>query len=98
VISFIRKGREPGDILVFICNFTPVVYDDYRLGVPFEAYYKELLNSDSESYGGSNVGNLGGVQADNMPHMQKPYSLKIRIPPLAMVVFKPELESTKQAV
>ncbi len=90
VISFIRKGRDPGDILVFICNFTPVVYDDYRLGVPFEAYYKELLNSDAELYGGSNVGNLGGVRADSIQHMQKPYSIKVRIPPLAMVVFKPE--------
>jgi len=90
VISFIRKGRDPGDILVFICNFTPVVYDKYRVGVPFEAFYREILNSDSELYGGSNVGNLGGVQADRIPNMQKPYSLNVRIPPLAMVVLKPE--------
>ncbi len=96
VISFIRKSRASEDILVFICNFTPVVYDDYRIGVPFEVYYKELLNSDSESYGGSNIGNLGGVQADNIPQMQRPYSLKIRIPPLAMVVFKPEFKSAKK--
>ncbi len=98
VISFIRKGRDSGDILVFICNFTPVVYDNYRIGVPFDSFYKEILNSDSNLYGGSNVGNLGGVQAERIAHMQKPYSLNVRIPPLAMVVFKPEPANGTQSV
>ncbi len=90
IISFMRKGSKDGDILVFICNFTPVVYNNYRMGVPFDAFYKEVLNSDSDIYGGSNVGNLGGVYSDNIPHLQKPYSININVPPLAMVVFKPE--------
>ncbi|HEX2946741.1 MAG TPA: 1,4-alpha-glucan branching protein GlgB [Clostridia bacterium] len=89
VISFLRRGSDPHDMLVFVCNFTPVVYDDYKIGVPFDAFYREILNSDAEVYGGSNVGNLGGVQAEKTPHMQKPYSLSLRIPPLAVVIFKP---------
>lgn len=91
IVSFIRKGGAPEDILVFVCNFTPVVSENYRLGVPCNAYYRELLNSDSEIYGGSNVGNLGGVQAEKIMHMGRPYSLNIRIPPLAVVIFKPEV-------
>lgn len=90
IVSFIRKGSDPLDILVFVCNFTPVVHDNYRIGVPFDAYYREILNSDSEIYGGSNVGNLGGVQSEQIMQTGRPYSLSIRIPPLAMVVFKPE--------
>lgn len=97
MVSFIRKGCSPEDILVFICNFTPVVHNNYQLGVPYHAYYRELLNSDSVIYGGSNVGNLGGVYSVEKEHMLKPYSITIQIPALAMVVFKPEPNTAEQA-
>ncbi len=89
IVSFIRKGEIPEDSLVFVCNFTPVVYNDYRIGVPYGGFYKEILNSDSEIYGGSNVGNLGGIEAEQKQHLQWQYSLSMQVPPLAVVVFKP---------
>jgi len=89
MVSFIRKGRDYHDMLIFVCNFTPVVHEDYRLGVPFEGYYKEVLNSDSEIYGGSNVGNLGGLWAENQEAHGRPYSIRMRIPPLSVVVLEP---------
>lgn len=92
IVSFLRKGKRPQDMLIFVCNFTPVVHDHYRIGVPFDTYYMEVLNSDSEVYGGSNVGNCGGLQAEQVPVHGKPFSLGMRIPPLATVVLKPRLE------
>lgn len=89
IVSFVRRGQNSNDILVFVCNFTPVVREHYRIGVPFKAYYKEVLNSDSKYYGGSNVGNNGGLWADDIPCHGRPHSLGIRVPPLAVVVFKP---------
>ena len=61
VIAFLRRARNPDDAIVVVCNFTPVVRDNYRIGVPTGGYYREILNTDSEIYGGSNVGNHGGV-------------------------------------
>lgn len=92
IISFMRKGTAPEDKLVFVCNFTPVVYNNYRIGVPEKSFYKEILNSDSEIYGGSNVGNLGGVEAEEKQYLQWPYSICVQVPPLAVVVFKPQSE------
>ncbi|WP_242965264.1 1,4-alpha-glucan branching protein GlgB [Petroclostridium xylanilyticum] len=92
IISFIRKGKDWRDMLLFVCNFTPVVHEHYRIGAPFNLYYKEILNSDSEFYGGSNVGNCGGLHADEIPCNGRPYSLALRIPPLGMLVFKPVFE------
>jgi 1,4-alpha-glucan branching enzyme len=79
---------RPEDILLFVCNFTPVVLSNYRIGVPYDAFYREVLNSDSELYGGSNVGNLGGLLAEHREYQQRPYSLNMQVPPLAVVVFK----------
>ncbi|MCR4435163.1 MAG: 1,4-alpha-glucan branching protein GlgB [Clostridiales bacterium] len=92
VVSFIRRGKDPQDLLIFVCNFTPVVYYDYRIGVPFHVFYEEVLNSDSQIYGGSNVGNFGGVQAEDCGFHGKPYSIRLQIPPLAALVLKPRLE------
>lgn len=92
MISFLRKGTHPEDMLLFACNFTPVVYSNYRIGVPYDAFYKEILNSDSELYGGSNVGNFGGLLAEPIEYNQRPYSLSIQVPPLAVVVFKPDIK------
>ena len=89
VIAFLRKGKDWHDILVFVCNFTPIVYNNYRVGVPFDLFYSEILNSDSEIYGGSNVGNMGGVQAEQYTFHGRPYSVNLQIPPLGMLVLKP---------
>ncbi len=90
VVSFVRKTDRLEDTLLFVCNFTPVVYSNYKIGVQYEAFYKEILNSDSETYGGSNVGNMGGVYVEHTEYHNRPYTLKIQVPPLAMLVFKPE--------
>ena len=66
VISFLRKSRE-GEVVVFIVNATPVVRHDYRLGVPHAGFYREIINTDAETYGGSNVGNFGGVRSEDRP-------------------------------
>lgn len=95
IVSFIRKGKDWHDTLIFVCNFTPVVHSDYRIGVPFDLRYLEVLNSDSEIYGGSNVGNFGGVQAEQVPFHQKPFSIRLKVPPLSTLVLRPEFQCRK---
>lgn len=89
IISFIRKAKRADDFLVFICNFTPAPRYNYRLGVPGAGFYKEIVNSDSSEYWGSNIGNSGGVLAEEILWHGRPYSINITLPPLAVVVFKP---------
>ena len=91
IVSFLRKGNNSHDVLLFVCNFTPAVHHNYRIGAPYNTYYKEILNSDSEIFGGSGVGNNGGVQSEMVNFHNKPYSLNLTIPPLAISIFKPEL-------
>lgn len=88
VLSFIRRGKDPSDFVVAVCNFTPVVRHNYRVGVSEPGFYRELLNTDAEIYAGSNVGNWGGVQAEPIPHLDRPYSLNLTLPPLAAVFLK----------
>jgi 1,4-alpha-glucan branching enzyme len=87
VVSFLRKSRE-GDVVAFVINATPVVRYDYRLGVPESGFYHELINTDAETYGGSNIGNFGGVQTQDVPWMGREYSILIHLPPLAVLAFK----------
>jgi len=89
IISFMRKAKDPDDLLIIVCNFTPLPRPGYRIGVTKNSYYKEILNSDSQIYWGSNMGNAGGVNAVKVPWHAKPYSIKITIPPLSIVIFKP---------
>ncbi len=89
-ISFLRRGRNPEDLLVFVCNFTPVVREQYRVGAPRGGFYRELFNSDSAWYGGSNLGNAGGVMAEALPTHGHGHSLLLKLPPLAALVFRPE--------
>ncbi len=89
VLSFLRRARNTGDFVVAICNFTPVVRENYRVGVPELGLYREILNSDSEFYDGTNVGNAGLVAADPVPWNGRAYSLKLTLPPLAAIYFKP---------
>ena len=89
VLSFLRHGRDPEDFVLVVCNFTPVVREEYRVGVPRPGYYREILNTDSKYYGGTDLGNAGGVNAEPVPWNDRPYSLKLRLPPLAASYFKP---------
>jgi 1,4-alpha-glucan branching enzyme len=84
IISFLRKGKTADRILV-VCNFTPVVRENYRIGVPCPGYWKEVLNTDAGCYGGSNIGNDGGVHAEFTPMHGQPYSLNLKIPPLGVM-------------
>ena len=88
IISYIRKYKDK--FLIVVLNFTPVKRANYRIGVPMEGVYKELINSDSSYYNGSNVGNSTKIQAEDQPWMGLPYSLKITLPPLGGIIFCPE--------
>jgi 1,4-alpha-glucan branching enzyme len=88
VISFIRKGKSTGDIILVVGNFTPVTRFNYRVGVPYGGLWKEMINSDAKEYGGSGQGNLGGVKATTTCFHGRPYSLNLTLPPLAVVFFK----------
>lgn len=88
-LSFIRYAEDKSNWLLVCCNFTPVVRD-YRVGVPANAFYREVFNSDSSYYGGSNVGNFPGVQAETIPQHGRQQSINLRLPPLATMVFRPE--------
>ena len=90
VISYIRKAQDPKDHLVVVANFTPVVHEGYRVGVPELCTYREVLNSDSEHYFGSNVGNGLGLPAQNLKWQSQPYSIEMTLPPLGIVVLKPQ--------
>jgi 1,4-alpha-glucan branching enzyme len=88
VISYLRRGD--GDVCAVVLNFTPVPRYNYRIGVPEPGRYRELLNSDSAGYGGSNVGNLGSVDAEPVPWMGRPYSLNLTLPPLGGLILHRE--------
>jgi 1,4-alpha-glucan branching enzyme len=87
-VSLIRKARSCGDIVVVVCNFTPMTHFNYRIGVPQPGFWQELANSDAREYGGSGQGNLGGLEAAPVPFHGRSYSLTITLPPLAAVFFK----------
>jgi 1,4-alpha-glucan branching enzyme len=71
-----------------VCNFTPVPRYNYRIGVPRGGIWTEVFNSDAGLYGGSNMGNVGGVEAAAVPAQGRYHSLCITMPPLAVLVFK----------
>jgi 1,4-alpha-glucan branching enzyme len=89
VLSYLRRG-EGGSTLAVVCNFTPVVRYGYRMGVPNGGYWRELLNSDAEHYCGSGQGNLGGLEALAKPAHGRSHSLSLVLPPLSVLVLKPE--------
>jgi 1,4-alpha-glucan branching enzyme len=97
VFSFLRRAKNPEDALVVVLNATPVVREKYLVGVPQGGFYQEVLNTDSATYGGSNVGNLGGVQALALPHFDRPFSLSLRLPPLGAVFLKPGQKTGKKS-
>jgi 1,4-alpha-glucan branching enzyme len=91
-VSFIRRGRNPKEMVLVVCNFTPASRSGYRIGVPLGGFWREILNSDGEEYGGSGQGNLGGVEADAIPHHGREYSLSLTLPPLSLILFKRQNE------
>ncbi|MDA4130002.1 MAG: 1,4-alpha-glucan branching protein GlgB, partial [Thaumarchaeota archaeon] len=88
VISFLRKSKDGSRFSLVICNMTPVPRQNYRIGVPSSGYYKEILNSDAGDYGGSGLGNMGGVSSDNVPWHERPYSINLTLPPLGIVILE----------
>jgi len=92
VITFLRRGRDPRDVLLVACNFTPVPWHNYRVGVPLPGRWLETLNSDAAIYGGGNIGNYGSVEAAPIQYQGQRWSVMMTLPPLAAVVLKPERE------
>jgi 1,4-alpha-glucan branching enzyme len=86
VFAFLRYGRDPAHPVLAVSNFTPVPQHGYRLGVPYPGYYREVVNSDAAIYGGSNLGNAGGVWAEPVPSHGQPYSLQLTLPPLGSLL------------
>jgi 1,4-alpha-glucan branching enzyme len=89
-LSFMRMRPDGLDPVLVVCNFTPVPRYNYRVGVPRGGRWRELLNSDAGTYGGSGMGNQGGVEAQPMPYEDLSHSLSLTLPPLAVLFLKPE--------
>lgn len=87
--AFLRYAKDREDFVMVACNFTPTPRENYRIGVPRPGYYSELLNSDAETFGGSNVGNLGGVYSEPIPQHGYEQSVAVQLPPLGMLILKP---------
>ena len=89
VISFLRRSDD--QFVVVVVNLTPQPHYGYRIGVPEGCYYREIFNSDSEFYAGSNLGNGGAaLPADELSWMSRPYSISLTLPPLAAIILQPE--------
>ena len=86
VIAWARKGREPGEIAIVVSNFTPVPREGYRIGVPEAGWYREAFNSDAERYGGSNMGNHGGLGTEPVESHGQKQSLALTLPPLSTAI------------
>ncbi|WP_347986439.1 1,4-alpha-glucan branching protein GlgB [Methylomonas sp. AM2-LC] len=88
VISFVRRGVNSNDTLLIVCNFTPLVRENYLVGAPVGGVWQEVLNSDAKLYGGNGVGNFGGVEAAPVRCGEMYHSLMLRLPPLAVLFFR----------
>lgn len=89
VITFVRRGKSPDDLLVLGCNFSSVPRHDYALGCPVGGAWQEIFNSDAAIYGGSDCGNQGRVEATDTETHGRPHTLSVTLPPLGVVIFKP---------
>jgi 1,4-alpha-glucan branching enzyme len=88
VLSFIRQKQDGTGRIAVILNLTPELHSGYRIGLPQEGLWREVLNSDAQIYGGSNQGNLGGVKAEPHPLHHQPFSAAITLPPLSLIAFR----------
>jgi 1,4-alpha-glucan branching enzyme len=89
VLAFVRWGEGDSRPVVVVCNLSPVPRENYRVGLPRSGVWSEVLNTDAGVYGGSNVGNMGGVEADAQPWHDQPFSAAVTVPPLAVVWLSP---------
>jgi 1,4-alpha-glucan branching enzyme len=89
VVTFIRKGSNPNDMILVVCNFTPVLRENYMVGVPQSGRWREVLNSDAEGYGGAGFGNSGGMDSAPVPVQGKYHSLYLTLPPLGVLYLMP---------
>ncbi|NWJ46708.1 MAG: 1,4-alpha-glucan branching protein GlgB [Chloroflexi bacterium] len=87
-IAFLRRAKDHNDELIIACNLTPVPRQGHRIGVPKPGYYQEILNSDSESYWGSNMGNGGGLDSENVAWGGHYHSVKLTLPPLSTIILR----------
>ena len=87
VLTYLRWDEERSSAVLVACNFTPVPRADYRIGVPRAGFWREVLNTDASIYGGSGLGNLGGVASQEIPWHGRAHSLAVQLPPLAAVIF-----------
>jgi 1,4-alpha-glucan branching enzyme len=88
VVSYLRRGRTTSDVILVVCNFTPVPHYGYHVGVPAGGLWKEILNSEALEYGGSGLGNAGAGEARPEPFHGYPQSLSLVLPPLSVLMFK----------
>jgi 1,4-alpha-glucan branching enzyme len=94
VIAFLRRARDAKDFVVVACNWTPVPWEGYRIGVPEAGHYRQLMDSDDTRWGGSGSGVLETIEASPEPAMRRPYSLVLTLPPLGILVLAPERSPT----
>ena len=87
VLSLVRKGKSTSTLLLIVCNFTPVPRQGYRIGAPRRGFWREALNSDAAKYGGSGMGNGGGIAAEPTPLHGRPCSVLVTLPPLSVCFF-----------
>ena len=90
VFAFLRLGEAGDPPVLVVCNMTPAPRHHYRIGVPRTGWWREIANTDSAFYGGSNLGNDGAVQAVETPAHGEPQSLELTLPPLATILLRPE--------
>ena len=88
IISFLRKGEDPKDNILVICNFTPVPRENYRVGVEKAGNWKEIFNSDDERFGGSNVKNQKKIESQELPAHRQEHSLSLTLPPMGVIFLK----------
>jgi 1,4-alpha-glucan branching enzyme len=91
VLIWIRKGKQPENNLIFIANFTPVIRENYRIGISGQGSYKEIFNSDNLKYGGSDVVNTGDLETYPIPRHGRTHSIPVTLPPLAVIILKRNL-------
>jgi len=91
ILAFVRKNpADPRDVVFVVSNFTPAVHRDYRIGIPLDGFWREVLNSDAAEFGGSGVANTPGIRSQKQPFHGRPYSVSLTVPPLATLFFKYE--------